>query len=413
MGRAPSWTPAELELLRTVYVKQGLEAAHALLPGRNPQAIYVKASKLSLRTEHRPCPEGMFRKLVEPAMRLRKLGWSYAAIGSELGVCEATATNACLLGQCREAGHRPVDRDRNWKITAAGRERIRLMFRKGMKHRDIQVHLGVAAATLTRERRLYEQYLKDNGKAPLPPIGGGERYSGAAIPKQLKRQVKELYLDGFGTAKVSARTGVSKTHCLRARTQLIKRLKRKGECLPGCDINGVRRKMRDHLRAVPEASLVELRRLLVTGEHSVKECGRRAAVGGSTAYKVFHLLKAEFAERGEILPIKSRGATKKQDVRSTMALPGGRWGFDRYRALLRDLPADAARAQVVAEHAARRRAELERSRAEETRRREEARRPKSFEDMLRLVEQGHAKISIERPMLPSEPLFSGAGSSLG
>jgi hypothetical protein len=319
MARAPAWTPAELEILRTVYVKQGLEAAHALLPGRNPQSIYVRACKLRLNTEHRPCPEGKFRKLVEPAMRLRAQGWSYAAIGAELGVCEATATNACLLGACREAGNRPIECDHNWKITDVGRERIRMMFRKGMKHRDIQVRLGVAAATLTRERRLYEKELKDRRLAPLPPPGGGERYSGVRVPPETKRLVVDLYLQGYGTAKVSARSGVSKTHCLRARAKLIKRLKRKGECLPGCDSDGVRRKMKDHLRAIPESSREELRRLLLAGEHSIVECGRRAAVGGCTAYKVFHQLEAEFAARGEVLPIKRRGSSKKDGVRLTSA----------------------------------------------------------------------------------------------
>jgi transposase len=314
----------------------GIRSAHALLPGRNPQSIYVKACKIGLNTEHRPCPEGKFRKLVAPAMRLRKQGWSYAAIGTELGVCEATATNACLLGQCLDADNRPIERDHNWKITEAGRERIRMMFRKGMKHRDIQVRLGVAAATLTRERRTYEKELKERRLAPLPPPGGGERYSGVRVSPATKRLVVALYLEGYGTAKVSARTGVSKTHCLRARAKLIKRLKRKRECLPGCDIDGVRRKMKDHLRAIPESSLAELRRLLLTGEHSIVECGRLAVVGGRTAYKVFHELEAEFAARGEVLPVKRRGSSKKDSVRVTAALPGGRGSIDRYRALLRE-----------------------------------------------------------------------------
>lgn len=335
MMRRDRWSPEEIEVLRTTYARAGLAAAMKELPGRHRQAIYVKANKLGIGSTHRPVRLGCYRQLADQALALRKQGLSYSAIGRELGLCEATATNAVLHAECIAAGHRPIECDANGKITAEGIERIRLMLRKGLKHRDIQTWCGVAAATITRERRRYEAYLKANGKAPLPPPGGGERYSGVAITKEQRQQVEQLYLEGYGAAKVSARTGVSRTHCLRIRDKLIARLKRKGESLPGCDGDGRRRQMKDHGRSIPKANLDRLRELLLEGE-PVARAARTAVVGGSTAYRVYHELRAELAARGEELPRKPwRGRHRQAIARLTSSkLPGKRWGIDRYRMLV-------------------------------------------------------------------------------
>jgi hypothetical protein len=329
------WSDEEVEVLRTIYVRQGLEAAMAQLPGRPRQAIYVKANKLGIHTSHRPVRVGIYRQLGARALELRRQGLSYSAIGRELGMCEAAATNAVLHGECIAAGHRPIERDANGKITREGVERIRLMLRKGLKHRDIQNWCGVSAATITRERRRYEVYLKANGKAPLPPPGGGERYSGVAITKEQRAHVEQLYLQGFGAGKVSARSGVSRTHCLRIREKLIRRLKRRGECLPGCSPDGRRQQMKDHGRSIPAASLNKLRALLLDGE-PVARAARAAVVGGSTAYRVYHQLRAEFAAEGKALPRKPWRGRHRQAVSkmSSPKLPGKRWGIDRYRMLV-------------------------------------------------------------------------------
>lgn len=337
MAKAPAWTSAEVDILRTVYADQGLKAAAAQLPGRSRGSIYVKANTLGIHSTHHPCPEGKFRKLVDPAMSLRAAGWSYAAIAIELGVSEGTATNACLLGEGMAKGHRPIERDANHKIAPAGIERMRLMLRKGMKHRDMQIILGVGAATVTRERRAYEHYLRDNRLAPLPPPGGGERYSGVAVPKSVSKQVERLYLDGWGSATISARTGVSRTHVLRMRRKLIARLKRSGRMLTGCDAKGRRIAFnKDHPRRIPDASLDELRRLILDGE-PVARAARLAIVGACTAYRIYHELKAELEANGKATPPRKPWRGNKRPASAKIeapALPGKRSGVDRYRALV-------------------------------------------------------------------------------
>lgn len=333
--RKPAWSASEIEILRTVYVEHGLEAALKQLPGRSRQSTYVKVNRLGLKTKHRPVRRGFYREVAPRALELRKQGLSYSAIGTELGMCEAAATNAVHVGECMAAGHRPLERGPDGRINAAGRERIRLMLRKGMKHRDIQVRCGIAAATITRERRLYEMELKERKLAPLPPHGGGERYSGAPVPKSDKLEVERLYLDGFGAGKISSQTGVSRTQVLRIRTRLIKRLKRKGECLPGCDIDGRRRTMKDHGRSIPAENMAKLRELILEGEPVIR-AARLAVVGSCTAYRVYHELKAEVEAAGKELPHKPwRGARRQQLAHvQAPALPGKRWGIDRYRALV-------------------------------------------------------------------------------
>ncbi|RST30130.1 hypothetical protein HMF7854_04295 [Sphingomonas ginkgonis] len=330
------WSEAELQVLRTVYVQRGLKAAAIELPARAERSIYIMASRMGLRTEHRPCPRGKMRSSAAEALRLRRQGFSYSAISRQLGMCEATATNAVLVAECLEAGHRPIERDHNRKILAAGRERLRLMLRKGFKHRDIQVRLGLAASSITRERRLYEQELRDRRLAPLPPAGGGERYSGAKISSADRKAVEQLYLEGFGAGKISDRTGVSRTHVLRIREKLVRRLGRKGEALPGCDADGRRIVVRDHARAIPTDNLRRLRELLLAGE-PVSRAARQAVVGSCRAYRVFHELKAELAARGEELQRKPwRGKRlQSQALIVAPALPGKRWGIDRYRVLIR------------------------------------------------------------------------------
>lgn len=403
--KKPPWSNRELKVLRTVYVEQGLEAAATLLPGRARKSIYVQANRLGLKTRHRPARHGIYRKLAAQALELRKNGLSYRAIGEHLGMCAAAATNAVLAAECLAAGHRPLERGPDGRIAAAGRERIRLMLRKGLKHRDIQLRCGIAAATVTRERRLYEKELKERRMAPLPPPGGGERYSGARIPAAMKREVERLYLEGWGAGKISDRTGVSRSQVLRIREKLVARLKRKGECLPGCDRKGRRVKMRDHLRSIPEGTIEKLRGLLMEG-CSVRSAAFECVVGLCRAYKEFHKLEAELAAAGKTMPRDNwRHGSKREKSRASAPLPGGSWAIDRYRALLRQMPPDEARAQVIGEYRARHASELEeierRRRLEEARRRHEANRPKTFDEQIAALAAGKGrlvqKMVVRRP----------------
>src|SRR3546814_7572536 len=78
---------------------------------------------------------------------------------------------------------------------------MRLMLRKGLKGVEIQLRLGVSAACVSEQRRKYRADLKARDKAPLPPPGNGEQYSGARYSKAKRRAVEDVLLQGFGSAR--------------------------------------------------------------------------------------------------------------------------------------------------------------------------------------------------------------------
>lgn len=409
MAKARAWSPAEIKILHTVYVKEGLLAAMKAMPGRSDGSIFQKAHKLGLHTEAQGYPQGSYKDFSEQAWLLRheeKL--SYTSIGEVLGCCEANATNAVLYAECIKAGHRPIERMPGGKLAPAGRDRLRLMFRKGWTHREIQERTGTPAATLTRERKLYAAYLKANGLAPLPPIGGGLRYSGARIPRAEARKVEQLYLEGYGTKTITRMTSVSNTHCLRTRDRLIKRLKRKGQCLPGCDEKGVRRIFKGHAAHVPTALFNELTRLVLAGE-TVARAADLVGIGRPTAYQHYEAIKAEAAKRGEPLPQPQwRSLRARPKIRAFHGKPE----FIIYYRHYRETGSIAdARELAFAEIDQAKRDALLAIQAERVRLQEERRRPKSIEEQIRLIEQGRATLYTERPMLPVELTFSPCGSA--
>jgi hypothetical protein len=391
--RAPPWTREEISILRDRYPQEGLNGVADLLPERSWQAIHQMAWKLSLRTaatSHAPRPKLAGAEL-EEAVRLREQeGWSFARIGATFGVCEASATNAVLIALCTRRGFRPAERDDKGRLTEAAKERLRLMLRKGLKGVDIQIRLGVSAACVAEQRRRYAADLKARGKAPLPPPGAGERYSGAKVPASVKREIERLYLEGFGTAKITRRTGVSNTHCLRVRDRLIKRLARKGETLPGCDANGVRRVFKDHARHIPEDAIAELRRRLIGGD-TVRGSARLLGIGLCSAYRIRDRLAAELEAKGEALPKAEWRGRARKHLPELAAIEGTKNIF-RFRQLCRSMPADQARAQLFAELEAEKRAaaEAERQRRDAER---EARTNRSFEEKLAAVARGEANIA--------------------
>jgi hypothetical protein len=379
--RSPRWSAAETAILREHYPAGGLEAVQPLLPARSWHSIYVKANKLGLRCA-RPtdAPEPKLAgDDLEEAIRLREVeGWSFARIGAHFGVAEASACNAVLIALCPRKGYRPAERDEHGRLTAEGLERLRLALRKGLKGVDIQLRLGLSASCIAEQRRRYNRELKARGKAPLPPPGAGEMYSGVKLTRAKKAEVEALFMQGLGTLKVSQRSGVSKTSCTRIRNRLIRRLKRQGQTLPGCDERGVRRAQAESSRFVPAECKAAVRAMLLD-RIPVRRAAMLAAVGSCSAYRIRDELAAEMAARGEELPKPILPGRRRVAVASAHWPPAGASEIYAFRELLREMPFDAAKA----EWCRRKRVEREAEKA----------RPRSFEEQLERIRRGEIGIA--------------------
>lgn len=387
--RTPRWTPAEVALLREHYPIGGLDMVQPHLPGRSWQSIYVKAHKLGLRcAKVTDAPKSKLQGAdLEEAIRLREVeGWSFAHIGAHLGVAEASACNAVLIALCPRKGFIPAQRDAHGRLTAEGLERLRLALRKGLKGVEIQLRLGVSAACVAEQRRRYNRDLKARGKALLPPPGGGAAYSGVKLTRAKKVEAEALFLQGFGTAKVADRAGVSKTSATRIRNRLVARLKRKGQTLPGCDSRGVRHVQAESSRFIPEASRDALRALLLE-RMPVRRAAMLLAIGGSSAYRIRDELAAELTTRGEALPKPILPGSSPVRIHSAHWPPDGAKEIYAFRELLREQSFDDARAEWC------------RRKREE--RQAEAQRPRSFEEQLERIGRGEIGVaaSMARPHL--------------
>jgi len=378
--RAPRirWTEAELDIVRAVFPVDGAEACTARLPGRNVNAVRQQALKLGV-TDPTAVPAGLRAPLaggsLDRALELRRQGWSYRRIGEEFGICESAATNAVLVAECIAAGFTPAKRDSSGGIVSRDAKRLQKMLLDGMRHVDIQRQLGISANAVSHHRRRLAAELKAKRQGKLlPPHGGGKAYSGLRITAAQKREVEALFLEGFGAKKINARTGMSHTSIGRIRNRLIRRLRRKGECLPGCDFDGNRLVQKGSNRYVPDVAIAELRRRLLDRE-PVARAARDLGIGGSSAYRIRDELAAELAAKGEQLPPPLRlGSAPDARIAARKAawLPKGM--IYRYRALVAEHGPEAAKAILLDQLAADRRAE--------------AARPKTFEDQLRRVRAG-------------------------
>ncbi|WP_313434323.1 hypothetical protein [Novosphingobium sp.] len=391
--RTPRWTASELAILRGQYPERGIEVADAL-PGRSWHSIYVKASKLGLRSGNAadaPKPR-LSGAALEEAIRLREVeGWSFARIGAQFGVAEASACNAVLIALCTRRGYTPAERDAHGRLTDQGKERVRYALKKGLKGVDIQLRLGVSAACVAEQRRRYNADLLARGKAMLPPPGGGEAYPGAKLGKAKRAEVEALFLKGLGTLKVSERSGVSKTSCTRIRNRLIKRLKRKCEVLPGCDASGARRTQAESSRFItPEQR--EAFRHLVLDRVPVARAAGMVAIGTCSAYKLRDAIAAELRDQGETLPPPERpGRVRAGRFVQPHWPPQGKAAMFEFRELLREHGFDDAKA-------------IWRKRIGDAEK-AEARRPKSFEEQLALVEAGKLNITAALGRGHLEPTF--------
>ena len=297
--KPPRYTPADLQWLRDNYEHLGARRSAEHL-GRPIHGIRVKACLLGLHT----MADARARQLslqgadLDEAVRLREEeNWSFKQIGEKFGFCEAAASNAVLIALCPRKGHRPAARNANGRLMPEEIERMRLMLRKGLKGVDIQLRMGVSAACVAEQRRRYQTDLKVRDKAPLPPPGNGERYSGVRIGKADRKRVEELLLQGYGGPRASKMTGVSKTVCTRIRAALVKRLARKGETLPGCDANGVRHVQRAGARNIAPAQADALKRLLLDGI-PVRRAGSITGIGHCSAYRIRDELNADDEDEG-------------------------------------------------------------------------------------------------------------------
>lgn len=344
--KAPAWRTDELAVLDEFYPTEGLNRCIDALPGRSWHAIQVMAHKRGLKSPIvGTAPEANLQgDRLEEAIRLREQeGWSFARIGAHFGVSEASACNSVLIALCPRKGYRPAARDEHGRLTGEGVERLRLMLRKGLKGVDIQLRLGISAGRIALERRRYTTDLKARGKAPLPAAGNGDAYSGARWPKETVREVERLLMEGLGGPKIADRLGVSKTQVQRVREKLVKRLRRKGQCLTGCDIDGRRIRVADHIAAVPAADVAHLRSLILEGV-PVARAALMANMGGSKAYQIRDQLKAELEADGRTLPpIRRLGHARARAAGSRATwLPKGRANLVLYRRMLHEANGDAA-----------------------------------------------------------------------
>lgn len=390
--RNPRWSTSELAILREHYPLGGLKATIAMLPGRSWHSIYMKAAGHGLKAPKPDAPRcALAGEKLEQAIRLREEGWSFAKIGAHLGVAESSACNAVLAALCVRQGFTPIERGPNGRMTDAGKERLRWMLKKGLKGVEIQLRTGLSASRIAEERRRYNTELKANGKALLPPPGNGEHYSGVRISAEAKREAERLFLEGYGTAKVAQKSGVSKTVATRIRNKLIARLKRKGQRLPGCDANGKRRQTRDHSRHVPDALKARLRELILA-RVPVRRAAAICGIGSCSAYRLRDQMKAEGIDiPAPRLPGKTRPL--QREMLYAQAIPDGQlW---RFRELVREIgDMDRARAALRAEMA-------------------EASRTLTFEDRLALVANGRRKIVAVPRLSPADPQMTLGGVATG
>ncbi len=196
-------------------------------------------------------------------------------------------------------------------------------------------------------------------------------------------------MNGHGAPRIATMTGVSKTHVQRRRRKLITRLKRKGECLPGCDASGRRIAYKDSLANVSDTQKKIVRVELMRGT-PVARAAKIAVIGSSFAYKLRDELKDELERAGKALPpIKRLGRVKAEAVdRQLDWLPKGRTNLILYRRFLAEVDGDTAlaRRRTIA---ALMPATLPVPRLN---------RPLTFEEQLARIASGQAKIIDKIPL---------------
>lgn len=312
--RTKRWTAYEERVLRRLYPVGGAEAVQEKVK-RARTAIMQKAHMLEI-----PGPPKMPPALVTKLQGVnltRALEWFDAKVPIEeiarrLRMGAPTVQNGVMIGLARRSGT-AAERDPEGHLTPYGLEQLREALRQGWKGREIQERLGISASRVSRERKVYSAELRKTRKKALPPPGAGVPYCGVKVAPAKKREVARLFLEGFGTAKISEQTGVSKTVCLRVRAALVKRLRRKGQCLPGCDAKGVRRVIKESVHFVKSEQVEALRKLLLD-RVPVQAAAKIVGMGASRAYVERDRLAGDLREQGKELPPPRRMGKKAYPV---------------------------------------------------------------------------------------------------
>lgn len=347
MTRAPRYrfTPAEIAIVVEVFPTLGAKACAERLPSRSINSIRQRAWRMGLSDPKSGSAAAAIDG--ERVLEVRAQGLSFAKIGAQLGVCEASATNAWSKAACIAAGGTPAKRDSSGALMAREVKRMRGLMLDGRKNCEIALLMAVSASQVTHQRRRFEAELRAQRKGrTLPPPGGGAAYSGRKLSKEQRAAVQALFMEGFGTAKVSDRTGVSRSQCIRIRKRLVKRLARKGECLPGCDRDGRRKVMHQHRRRIPDEAVAALRGLLLE-RWPVSRAAKHLGIGGCAAYRIRDALAAELAAQGQVLPKPILPGRDRTESSRADWLPADR--RRQFRLLSNDVGMAEAKRRILAE----------------------------------------------------------------
>lgn len=393
------WTETDIKRLRKLYPSLGqIETAKRM--NRTKAAIAGRAHLLGLEAHVIINPPIVTPEQVDQGIALVECGMGVETAAREIGCTPASFTNAYHIEVGRRRGTIPAPRDRLGGLLPEGVERIREHLRNGAFGWQIMQDCQVSAGCVSEQRRRYAKELAKARKPKLPPPGGGIAYSGVKVPAAKRQAVEQLFLDGFGTLQAFRKTGVSKTVCVRIRAALIRRLKRQGRCLPGCDENGVRRLIKESPAHIHPRQKADLRELLLEGV-PVTAAAKIVGMGGSKAYEERDRLKTELAAIGEELPPPRRmgrhafpvgPGTLKQAKAWTIAKPTVE-AIVAIARVIHEQHEQAETRRILEEAAAKRLA------AEERRREVAA----AEEQRMRLMDMAIARAAQERPTWRPQP----------
>lgn len=302
-SRAP-WTNREETIVCRFY-EQGVGEVAALLPDRTIEAIRLRAKKLGVagaipRGLRQPCAA----EDCDAIIGLHDQGMGYEAIARTLGVDAQAISNAVLATECERAGFTPAERDAAGGLLAKEVQRIRDFILEGLPNVEIQRRMAVSASCVSHYRRR----LKKAGENPPPP-GKGLIYGGTQYPDDVRAQVDLHFMQGYGCAKVAELASVGVTFAKRRRLDLIKRLAAKGQCLPGCDIEGRRTQVRESASFLTPQQKVDMEWLYLAG-WPVAPAADYLGIGRSKAYEIIEALKVQLRRQGKPFPSKLPAAKR-------------------------------------------------------------------------------------------------------
>lgn len=198
-------------------------------------------------------------------------------------------------------------------------------------------------------------------------------------------------------------TGISKTHILRQRVRLIRRLSKRGQTLAGCDLDGRRVRLVDPAGAILPSQRAALCEQLLAGT-PVRRAARSVGIGACPAYRIRNELAAELATRGEVLPKPIRLGSRAETIlaREAAWLPMDKRHVVRFRVLCREYGDVEGKRLMQVELA-----------AEAAAARAEAKRPLTFEEQLRRVSAGKAQVVAKVRVTRAAPDMTLGGVATG